>query len=62
MSTMVKTRSEMDDADARIQREKTDTRPVQKIGRDRNHSGVDAAQFRPPACWSKPGSEDWDVS
>lgn len=60
MSTMMKTRSETDDEDARIQRQKKQTRrPVSKIGRDRNHSGGVGTQFRPSPCWSKPGSDGW---
>lgn len=53
MSTMAKTRRGMDDEDATTQRKQT-RQPLQKIGNDRNHSGVPGAQFAPPPARPKP--------
>lgn len=63
MSTMMKTRSETDDEDAWIQRQKKQTRrPVSKIGRDRNHSGVVGTQFRPSPAGLNQEVMDGNVS
>lgn len=63
MSTMMKTRSEMDDEDAGIQRERKKNRHGGRV-EDRQRSAeigtirAPTAPTRPSPRWSKPGSDE----